>query len=248
MSDIFDETEENLRADKWVSIVKRALPWVIGVLVAALVITLAIAGYSAWQNNASAKASEVYAAGIESLAKGDKAVAKTKFEEAAKAGNKTYTAMAYQHLAGIALDDKNTPEAIKDLDLAAKATSIPMISDGAALKSAMLAMDTTPYADIEKRLTPLTKEGRPYAALAKEALAMAKLQKGDVKGARSDLQVLSVTLGTPDGVKQRASAFVAAIDSGAVTTAQALVKLPEAPMPVMPQMQPGAQMQQMPAQ
>ena len=83
------------------------------------------------------------------------------------------------------------------------------------------------------------KEGRPFVAMAKEALAMAKLQSGDIKGARSDLQVLSVTLGTPDGVKQRAAAFVSAIDSGAITTAQAMINLPEAPMPVMPQMPQG---------
>ena len=77
---------------------------------------------------------------------------------------------------------------------------------------------------------------------------MANLQSGYVKGARNDLQILSVTLGTPDGVKQRASAFVAAIDSGAITTAQAMIKQPEAAMPVVPQIQGAPQMEQTPAQ
>ena len=248
MSDIFDETEENLRADKWVTIVKKGWPWVAGVLGAALIIALGFWGYENWQASVAAKASESYGTAIESMVKGDKAVAKTGFEATVKAGHPVYKAMALQQLAGIALEENNTAEAIKDLDLAAKASKVANISDGAALKAALLEMDTKPFADVEKRLTPLTKEGRPYAAMAKEALAMAKLQAGDVKGARNDLQVQSVTLGTPDGVKQRASAFVAAIDSGAIATAQAMMKQPEAPMPVMPQIQGAPQMQQTPAQ
>jgi len=244
VSDIFDETEEHLRADKWVAIAKKAAPWVAGVLVLALLVALAVWGYQSWQTGIATKASETYGQAVESLGKGDKAVAKTQFEATAKAGNKTYKALALQQLAALSLEDNKTAEAIASLDEAAKASSSPLISDGAALKAALLAMDTASLADTQKRLAPLMKEGRPFVAMAKESLAMAKLQSGDIKGARTDLQVLSVTLGTPDGVKQRASAVVAAIDSGAIGTAQAMIKLPEAPMPAMPQMSP--QMQGMP--
>lgn len=247
VSDIFDETEENLRADKWIGIVKKTWPWVAGVLVLALVIALGVWGYQSWQAGIAAKASESYGQAVESLGKGDKAVAKTQLEATVKAGNATYKSLALQQLAGLALEDNKTAEAIADLDQAARATNSALISDAAALKAALLAMDTSSLADTQKRLEPLMKEKRPFAAMAKEALAMAKLQSGDIKGARSDLQVLSVTLGTPDGVKQRAAAFVAAIDSGAISTAQAMIKLPEAPMPVMPQM-PVPQEAQAPAQ
>lgn len=247
MSDIFDETEENLRADQWISIVKKTWPWVAGVLTLALVIALGVWGYQSWQASIAAKAAESYGQAVESLGKGDKAVAKTQLEATIKAGNATYKALALQQLAGLALEDNKTTEAIADLDQAAKATNSALISDAAALKAALLAMDTSSLADTQKRLEPMMKEKRPFAAMAKEALAMAKLQSGDIKGARSDLQVLSVTLGTPDGVKQRAAAFVAAIDSGAIGTAHAMIKLPEAPMPVMPQM-PVPQEAQAPAQ
>lgn len=244
MSDIFDETEENLRADKWVSIVKKALPWVSSVLGGALIIALGVWGWQGWQSHVSSASSETYEAAFEAAQKGDMATAKTKYEEASRTSNAAYKSMALLQLGVMAANDNKTEEAIKDFDQAAKVTSDPIASDTAALRAAMLAMDTASFADMQKRLTPLAKDGRPFAALAKEALAMAKLQAGDVKGARSDLQVLSLTLGTPDGVKQRAAEYLLAIDSGAVPTAKAAMALPEAKAPVIPQLQ----APQMPAQ
>ncbi|HEX7800022.1 MAG TPA: tetratricopeptide repeat protein [Asticcacaulis sp.] len=227
MSDIFDETEENLRADRVVAIVKVALPWVSAILVLALVIALGVWGWQSWRATQSAHAAETYQAGLDASGKGDKATAKTKFEAAAKAGNPAYKALALMELGAMALDDNNTDEALKDFDAAAKATSSPLLSDTAALKAAYLAMDKSSLADEQKRLAPLMADKRPLAAMAKEAMALAKLQSGDVNGARADLKVLGVTLGAPDGVKQRATEIVAAIDSGAAPTALAILKQPE---------------------
>lgn len=234
MSDIFDETEENLRADKWVAIVKKTLPWAAAVLGSALLLTLGVWGWDSWQNDVTGKASEVYQAAIDAQGSGDIAKAKTKYQETIKSGSKAYKALALNQLGGLAVTENNNAEAIKNFDEAAQNASDPILKDLATLKSAYLVLDTAPYADMEKRLTPLTKDGRPYSALAKEALAMAKLQAGDVAGARSDLQVLSLTLGTPEGVKQRAGEFVMAIDSGAIPSAKAAMALPEAKAPVLP--------------
>ena len=105
----------------------------------------------------------------------------------------------------------------------------------------MLSIDTAPYAEVESRLKPLMGDKRPLAAMAREALALAKLQNGDIKGARSDLQVLSLSLDAPEGLKQRAEALVLAIDSGSVPTALAALKQPEAKAPMaMPGLTPDA--------
>lgn len=238
MSDIFDETEESLRVDRWVTIVKTALPWVSAILVVALVAALSIWGWQAWQDNRASHAADIYQSAMDSVVKGDKAAAKTQFENAAKAGSPTYKALALMELGAMALDDKKPDEALKDFDDASKATSAPLLSDTAALKAAYIAMDKSSFADMQARLTPLTADKRPLAPMAKEALALAKLQNGDIKGARADLKVLGVTLGTPDGVKQRAAEIVAAIDSGAAPTALAIMKQPEAAPVTMPSVSP----------
>jgi hypothetical protein len=234
VSDIFDETEEELRTNKWVSIVKKSAPWAALVLGGALAIALGVWGWQSWQDNTAAKASETYQAAIEATSKNDIGLARTKFGDTAKSGTPAYKALALMQLAGLDLKDGKTDEAIKGFDAAAKAAPSPIIADLAALKAAYLAMDKASMDDIKKRLEPLAKEDRPYAPLAKEALAVAKMQNGDLKGARADLQVLALTLGTPEGVKQRAQEFTLAIDSGAVPTAQSALKLPEAKAP--PQM------------
>jgi len=240
VNDIFDETEENLRADQWVAIVKKALPWVTGALAAALLIALCIWGWQKIQEGVSNRSSDAYEAAYDAKVKGDKATAKTKFEEASKTGSPAYKALALMQLGAMALDDNNKAEALKDYDAAAVATHDPIVADTAAYKAALLIMDTASFAEIEKRLKPLAADKRPLAPLAKEALALAKLQNGDTAGARSDLQVLSLTLGTPEGVKQRANLELAAIDSGALPTALAVMKLPEAKAPALSALAPDA--------
>ena len=61
-------------------------------------------------------------------------------------------------------------------------------------------------------------------------------ESGSPRDRRADLQVLALTLGTPEGVKQRAQEFTLAIDSGAIPTAQSALKLPEAKAPPQPEM------------
>lgn len=243
MSDLFDETEENLRADKWLAIVKTALPWVSGGLAALLVGAVAVWGWGQWEKHMGDSASEAYEAAMEAAPKGEKATTKAKYEAAAKAGSPGYRVLALMQLGAMALDDNDIKTAQKDFDDAAAATNDARLHDLAAYKAALLAMDYENFASVQKRLTPLTKDDRPYAAMAKEALAMAKLQDGDVTGARNDLQVLALTLGTPDGVKGRAQNTIAAIDSGAFDTAKAAMKLPLAKatprMPGLPMGLPG---------
>ena len=86
----------------------------------------------------------------------------------------------------------------------------PFIGDAARLKSALALLDTAPYAEIESRLKPLTDPKRPYAALAREALAMAKLKAGKTQDALGDFQVLQLMADAPEDVRQRAGAAAAA--------------------------------------
>lgn len=244
MSDIFEEAEEGLRRDRWVAIAKKSAPWVGGILGGALILSLGYWGYTAWQDQQMNKSSEAYNAALEIAETGDLEKAKAEYLKVVETGSEGYKALALMQLAGIALEDGKPAEAQKYFDDAAKTSSAPLVSDQAALKAAFIIMDTGSLEDVKKRLEPLMKEGRPYAPMAREALAMAKVQHGDLAGAKTDLQLLSVSLDAPEGVKQRAEATLAAIDSGAAEAAREALKLPEA---TLPQQQPAQPAQPVPA-
>jgi hypothetical protein len=229
VTDIFEETEETLRAEKWIGIAKKSAPWVGGVLGGALVLSLGVWGLQSYNQSVVYKTSETYQAGVEALEANDNATARTKFTEVTKKGPNNYRALAYMQLSGLDLTDKKIDAAITDLQQSAKASNDPVIHDLAALKLAYLKMDKAPFSEVEALLKPLMGEKRPFIYQAKEALAMAKLQAGDSKGARADLNILSVTYGAPDGIKAAAAARVNAIDSGSDVVAREIMKLPEPP-------------------
>ena len=72
-------------------------------------------------------------------------------------------------------------------------------------------------------LAALTDAKRPYAAMAREALAIEELMTGHANQARSDFVVLSLMADAPNDVRERAKIAMAMIDSGGVSGLQAIV-------------------------
>jgi hypothetical protein len=240
LSDLFEEVEEQLRSDRYRTLARRVLPWVVALLAAALVAALAVWGWQQYRQQASDKASEQYTVGLEALAQGDKVKAAQAWTEVAKSPSKAYAALALMQLGGLKMTE-HKPEDIKAagalFDQAAALAPDDILGDAARLKSAFAVIDTAPYKDVEARLTPLMQDGRPYRVQAREALAFAKLMAGDTAGARTDFVVISQSLDAPEGARQRAKAAMDLIDSGSAkavpTAAKAAAALPP-PIPVPP--------------
>ncbi len=240
MVDVFEEVEEELRSERWKRLARTWLPVVGAVLLVALIAALAWWGWQSWETSKADKASVAYQTGLESLEAGNTAAADTAFTEAAEVGNAAYKSLALQQRAGVALTNNKIPEAIAFLDEAAKADGDALLADPARLKAAMLLMDTGSLADVETRLTPLTEEGRPLRPFAQEALAMARLQSGQLPQAREVFVLLTLGQDVPDSIRQKAQAAIAMIDSGGaaglanIVKAQAAlpVATPGAPAPV----------------
>ncbi|MGV8930177.1 MAG: tetratricopeptide repeat protein [Brevundimonas sp.] len=214
MVDVFEQVEEELRSDRYKRLARTWLPVGGVVLLVALIAALSFWGWDNWQTSKADKASVAYDRGLESLEAGNATGADAAFIQAAKEGNGAYKAMALSQRAGIALVENRIPEAIAHLDEAARATRDPLLSDTAALKAAYLAMDSETIEQIEARLEPLVKDGRPFSAFAREARAMAWLQHGKVAEAREALVLIKNGLDTPDIITQRADLTISAIDSG----------------------------------
>jgi hypothetical protein len=230
--DLFEEVEEDLRADKVKSAARRALPWVLGLTVGVVVIGGGFVGWRLWDDARTAKASQAYDAIIRGESAQDAESAFAAFGDIAKKAPGAYRAMSLMNQGAIRMDQGNTKEAVALLDEAANAAprnkAGQILADAARLKSALALLDDAPYAESEERLKPLTEDGRPFRALAMEALALAKLSAGKTQEARADFLVLSAAVDAPQSLTQRAKAAVDLIDSGAAGSISAAVKAAKA--------------------
>jgi hypothetical protein len=212
--DVFEQVEEELRSDRYKRLARTWLPIVGGLLLIALIAALAWWGWQSLETSKADKASIAYERGLESLEANNPTGADAAFKQAAEEGNGAYKAMALMQRAGVALEANRTADALAHLDEAARSTRDPLIADAAALKAAWVAMDSAPLADLESRLTPLIKDGRPYSAFAAEALAMARLQHGQADKARESFVLLKNGLDTPPVVARFADLAISSIDAG----------------------------------
>ena len=242
VTDIFEQVEEELRSERYKRLARTWLPVLGGVLLLALIAALGWWGWQANETSRAGKASVAYERGIEALRSNDPAAAESAFQEAAQVGNGAYKSMALAQRAGLALAGNRTDEAIDLLDQSAKAIGDPLMSDSSAFKAALLVMDTdASYEDVEKRLTPLTREGRPFRAEALEALAMAQIQHGKTTEARATFVQLQLGQDVPDTIRQRAQAAIGMIDGGTLGgIGQVLEAQSAAPEIVSPDAGPGA--------
>lgn len=227
MTDLFEEVEEQLRSDRYRALARQGAPWVLALGAIALVVALGVWGLGQYRQQTSDKASIQYAAALSAEAQGDKATAVKLFTQVSQSPSRAYKSLALMQLAGAKMAS-GKPDDIKAavvlFDSAAAAAPDEVLGDAARLKSAFAILDTAPFSEVEGRLAPLMKDARPYRVQAREAMAFAKLVKGDMAGARSDFVVITGTLEAPEGARQRARAAMDLIDTGAASSTPAAVK------------------------
>lgn len=224
MTDLFEEVEEQLRTDRYKQFARKVMPWFIGGAAALLLATLGYWGYDTYRTGQVSKAADQYAAAIDAFATNDREKARKLWTEVSEAQSGAYKSLALMHLGAYALEQKKTTEAVRLFDEAAEAATDPLVGDAARLKSAFALLDTASLKDMEARLKPLMELGHPYRVQAREALAFARLNAGDLAGARGDFVVLSQLLDAPQGAQARAQAAIGLIDSGSAKAVPAVVK------------------------
>lgn len=250
MVDVFEEVEEQIRAERWKSLGLKLLPWAIAIAVAGALFAGGLWGWDYWTRTQGEKAAQSYVEALTAASRGDTAKADTLLAEVAKSSAKGYPSMALMAQAGLRQQEDKTQEAVALLDQAADKATDPVVEDLARLKSALALLDTAPYKELEGRLTPLMADKRPYRLEAREALGFAKIMHGKNAEARKDFVFLTSVLGASDSMRQRARAATALIDSGTASSIPAIVKaaatlpppapgLPQGMMPAQPQAQQG---------
>ena len=224
MTDVFEEVEEELRSERLKRLARNWLPILGGILLVALIAALSWWGWQSFQTSRANDASVAYQRGLEALQAGDSAGAETAFGEAVEKGNAAYKALALQQRAGIAAAANRIPDAIALFDEAAKASGDAILRDTATYKAALLMLDNgATLEQIEAKLAPLTKEGRPLVPFAQEALGLARLQFNKPAEAREVLVLLTLGQDVPDSIRQRAQAAIGMIDTGTASGLPAIV-------------------------
>jgi hypothetical protein len=214
VSDFVEEVEEQLRAERYASLLGKIWPWFAVALIATVLGWVGMWGYQTWRDRDIGAASITYDKALTALTAGDQLGAYNELAPIAKDGPPGYKSLALMTQAGIRLGAGKSDEAAGLYDAAAKAAPNEIFADLARLRAAQALMDTVPYPQILTRLTPLIGTKKPFDLEAREALAMAKLQVGKTQEARGDLNAISLTLGVSPAMRTRAQGVIALIDSG----------------------------------
>ena len=228
MVDLFEEVADELRAEQRKQLGRRILPWAAGLVAGAVIIGGGYVGYSMYTKGKADRSAETYQAALEQLGRGDSEGAFNAFADVARKATPIYKNFAFTQQAAIRLGQGRDADASRlfnqAADAAPKSPYGQFFADLARLKSARAVLDTAPYAELEARLKPLTEAKRPFADIAREDLAWAKLRAGKLTEARADFITLQTALNAPEAVTQRAQGAIALIDSGAAAELPKLVE------------------------
>ncbi len=217
MVDIFDEVEEDLRAERTARLLKK-YGWVLGV--AAVAVIGGAVGWQAWerwQAGQDRAAAQHYmaaqAAGGTSLpgAPGP-ADAIQALEQNAAIAPAGYRTLSRMRAAELKANGGDIPGAVALWDqVAGDAAADSLLRDLANLLAVQHQLDKGDPATLQARLKPLTDPANPWAPLAREQLALLDIRQGKLADAKTMLKALTMNITAPDGLRQRAAAVLAGL-------------------------------------
>ncbi len=214
MVDIFDEVEEDLRAERAEKLLKK-YAWL---LVAVVVLIVgAASGWQIWnrkKNQQDSTAAALYVAAQTALEQPgvDKARQIAALDQLTASAPEGYATLARMRAAGLKSDAGDVPGAVALWNaVAADPNADSLLRDLASLRATGRELDQADPAQLEARLKPLAEPGNPWSTLAQEQLAILDLRQGKVEDARKTLQMLSFDIASPSGLRARASALLAGL-------------------------------------
>jgi hypothetical protein len=214
VSDIFDEINEELRADRAQQFLRRYGTWIAAAMLLVVLAVAGLQGWRWWQERQAMQAAEAFLA-TAAAAAAPGADAKADAERFVTLANQAppgYRTLARLRAAALRAGSGDTAGALALWDeLAKDGGAEPLYRDLANLLWGLHGLGTTEPAQIEQRLAPLAVAGNPWHASAQEVRALAALQRGDVAAARQGLQSLANDLTAPQGTRERAGRLLAGL-------------------------------------
>lgn len=201
VSDIFNEVDEEVRREQ----LKRMWDKYGIVIIALAVLVIAgVGGYRAYdwyQMKQAAEAGTAFEEAAKLSADGKHAEAEAAFAKVAVEGTPSYKVLAKMREANEAAT-RDAPAAVAIYDQLAKDGSLgPTFQDLAALRAGYLLVDTAPFADLSKRLEPLTASDRPFRHSARALLALGAWKANDAAALKKWSDMITADAETPTGTR-----------------------------------------------
>lgn len=137
-------------------------------------------------------------------------------DEVAKTAPEGYKTLARLREAGLKADTGDVAGAISLWNaVAADSGAEVLLRQLAGLLAIQRQLDDGDVAQLEARLKPLAEPSSAWSTLAQEQLAVLDLRQGHTEQARQKLQMLSFDIGSPSGLRARASALLAGLGPAA---------------------------------
>ena len=214
MADIFDEVDEELRAERAQKLWQRYGGLITGALFLVVGGVAGWQGWEWWQNRQNLEAATAYLEAQRATeAEGaDYAAMAGRFEAIAANAPTGYRTLARLRAAALHAEAGQREQARAQWDAVARDTAAdPLYRDLASMLWALHGVESADPALLAARLAPLTQEASPWRASAREVQALVALRQGNTTEARETLRALANDSSAPQGVRDRAGRIAAGI-------------------------------------
>jgi hypothetical protein len=220
--DIFDEVDEDLRAERMARFARR---YAIGFMVLAALLIGGVAGWQVWlwhRNQQDARAATAFIAVLDKAAQhgsaADRQALADQFAAVAKSAPSGYATLSRLNQASLLADAGQLPQAETIwTGLMDDGSISPVLRQVATLGWAAHEIDTAEPSLIQARLEPLAAEGSAWRPIALQYLALLDIRLGHRDDAVKSLLEVANDISTPDDMRRMANGLAQALGAPAST-------------------------------
>ncbi|HEX4111376.1 MAG TPA: tetratricopeptide repeat protein [Stellaceae bacterium] len=211
MSDIFKEIDEELRRENFAKLWQRYGYYVIGFLVAVVMLTGVVMAWRGYQARLRAEEGERYQVAMALLHQGKIKEADAAFATMGQDSTRRAVLARFETAAILAQSGDKAGAVARYEAIAADAAVDPSFRDLATVLAVQNGLANGDPKRLIERLQPLVAGSGPWQPSALELTALAQLKAGDKKAAHATFQRLADDLTAPQGMRTRATEMVAAL-------------------------------------
>jgi hypothetical protein len=206
MTDIFDEVGEDLRRERMKRLWQSYGTWIIAAAVLIVLATAGWRGWETWQQGKANAAGDAFRAALTKASEGDHKAAAEALVAFSSDAPRDYAVLARLRAASENAAAGQVDTALSTFDATANDASLPKgIRDLAAVRAAMIAVDSDGLDQFKARVAPLDTPTGPWRHAARELLAVSAIKAQSWDAARAALTTLTTDPELPADFRQRAA-------------------------------------------